>query len=245
MDDEHDARMLLTNFIENYCPLVDIINSFENPLEALDYLSANNSEISLIYLDISMPQLNGIDFLKKCSTYELQVIFVTAHNEFAIQAIRLSALDYILKPINIDELVGATNKAIINRANAMANSKKLEGFVSNAIRPFDKQKISLDIGNEIVYKEIKDIIYLEADGNYTFIHFENLKKVIVIDRIGNFETLLEGFNFFRVHRSYLVNIGHISRYIKGRGGIIVLSNGHEVPIAQRSKLDFLERINKK
>lgn len=242
IDDEDDSRNLLKQFIKQYCTDIEIIEDFSNPLKALSYLENNLHSVDLIFLDISMPEMDGISFLSKCLGYNVQVIFITAHSEYAIQALRLSALDYILKPISIELLINATEKAKQNYLNKHEINQKLHNYVQNNSFSLEEKKILLNNGKEMQLVKINDIIFLEADGNYTNIYIESGVKIFLTERIGNLEKLLPDKMFYRSHRSYLINLNHIVKYNKARSGAVLMSNNAELPIAHRNRSNFLSLI---
>ena len=243
IDDEKDARELLKQFVAQFCEDVFVKEDFESPITAFEYLKINHQDIDLIYLDISMPKMDGLSFLKLCKDYNIQTIFITAHDEYAIQAIRLSAIDYILKPIDIDILIKATDKAkevISSKTNK--STEVLSNFISNAEKNDLDKKVLFHAGNEIVFIKLKDIIYLEADGNYTTVFAEGHKKFIISERLGAFEEMLHYPFIYRAHRGYLINLYKIEKYQKGRGGIIIMTNGTKIPVSQRNKTEFIEKL---
>ncbi len=242
IDDEEDARLLMRRFVESYCSEVNVLDTYASPLLALDYIKQNSESIDLLYLDISMPQMNGIDFLKACTNFNLQVIFVTAHSQYAIQALRLSALDYILKPIDIDALINATEKAYQLQLNKFENRNKLNSFINNEVLDNLDKKIAISLGKEIEFVTLKDIIYLSADGNYTYIFIKGGKKMTVVERLGYFEELLNNASFERVHRSFIINMHAIQKMNKSRNIILTMINGDEVMVSQRNKDEFLEKL---
>lgn len=240
IDDEYEAREVLCAFLKDFCPRIEVQKTFSDPVKAFDYLKHNHDVIQLIYLDISMPGLDGISFLKLCKDFKLHVIFVTAHDGYAIQAIRLAALDYILKPIDINLLVAASNRALELSQQEM--TPRLDVFIANdKIADLDK-KLLVNREEELLYIPIRDLIYLEADGNYTSIYAEGRGRIFVTERLGVFEEILAYPFFYRCHRSYLINLKKVDRYIKGRGGQVVMDNGVRIPVSQRNKVEFLERL---
>ncbi len=243
IDDELDARELLTTYVLNFCDGVQVVADFDNPVTAYEFLSQRHEEVDLIYLDISMPEMDGIQLLKQCSSFDVQVIFVTAHEHYAIQAIRLAALDYILKPIDIELLTAATNRAREILLNKEKNFKtKLHGFISNTEKSDAEKQIIINAGSSLEFVPIKQVIYLVADSNYTEIYIEGKNKLVVTNTLGHFQERLDYPFFYRVHRSYLVNMKKITRYNKGRGGTIIMSNNAKIPVSQRNKVLFLKKL---
>ena len=239
VDDERDARDLLNRFVNKFCKGVEVVRSFESPIKAYNFLNSNHEEVDLIYLDISMPEMDGLTFLRQCSDFDVKVIFITAFDDYAIQAIRLAALDYILKPINIDLLVAATERA----RKQLSTKKQVEGFIENFDKPEKDKKVMLNNGSEILFTPVNDIIHLSADGNYTHLFIQGQDKLLITETLGHFEELLKYYFMYRVHRGHLINLHHVTKYLKGRGGEVVMSNGEIIPVAQRSKTDFLKKLS--
>ncbi len=244
IDDENDSRNLLKQFITQYCPNIEVINDFNNPIKALSFLELNFNSIDLIFLDISMPEMDGITFLNKCIGFNLQVIFITAHSEYAIQALRLSALDYILKPISIELLIQASEKAVENYQKQKMIDNQIQNYILNENSNTEEKRILLNKGNDLELVKINDIIYLQADGNYTFVYLLNGTKILMTERIGNLEKLLPYPFFYRCHRSYYINLKHVLKYFKARSGAVLMVNKSELPIAQRSRSQFVELLKK-
>jgi two-component system LytT family response regulator len=187
----------------------------------------------LLLLDIELGGTSGLDLLKLCNPRNFEVIFVTAHDQFGIHAVKASALDYILKPIRRVEFFMAINNAIqVIRAKHEVEKK------SSAV----SHRISLSTMEGLLLVELDDIIFAESEGRYTRFHFNNETKQLVSKNLGEFETLLESKGFARIHNSYLVNLNYVSKYVRGRGGYVILKNGQSLLVSSRKKDDFMDKL---
>ena len=191
-----------------------------------------------------MPNGTGFDLLRRFPSPDFEVIFTTAHDQYALQAIKFCALDYLLKPIDIEELVIAVQKmnTKIKDHNSQERFSHLIENLNNANHK--NHKIGIPTQEGLIFIKVDDILYCTADRSYTFIHLKNKKKIIATRKIKEFENLLSNHDFFRVHRSYMVNLNYIEKYYKGTGGYIVMSDGQSIDIARRKKDEFLERLSK-
>jgi len=219
-------------------------NSGRDAIEAIETLHPD-----AVFLDISMPQMDAFTMLQQIDPVDFEIIFTTAHDEYAIKAIRMSAFDFLLKPISMDDL-----RACVTRLHEKINQRKLqsdkEQQVNNFLQLFKnpsatEAKITLPTQNGLLFIPIKDIVRAESESNYTFFHLSNGKKQVVSKTMKEFEDILCSYNFFRVHKSHIVNLNYVSRYIKGDGGILVLSDGTEVEVSPRKKADLLQKLQLK
>lgn len=245
VDDEKNARNVLQNFIQSYCPSLDIVDAVKNTAEAKEVLEAH--EIDLMFLDIEMPHQNGIDFLNEMHQSQQllpYVIFVTAYNEHAIQALKLNALDYLLKPVDIEELITAVNKAGMEQQQKLQQENTIHLLENISIQEQQKKKITLPHLNGFDVVPISEIIMLKADNNYTEVYIKGQKPAILSKTLKHFEDILEKVGFFRVHKSYLVNLNHIEGYQNGKGGQLNLSEGLYCELAPSKKKSFLLQFQK-
>ncbi len=230
-DEEHSIETLVWK-LKNYCPDVKVAATFNNPVDGLAYIEAN--PIDLLFLDIEMPILSGFDLLQKVGKINFDVIFTTAYDEYGIRAIKYSALDYLLKPIEIEELVAAVQKCQ-DKKHQSITPEQLEVLFSSLKRePDSNQKIALSTKESIELVRPQDIILCESDNNYTTVFLDGRKKLIS-KTLKEFEELLVPHNFFRTHQSFLVNIDHIREYVRQDGGYILMSNKMHVPVSRNKK----------
>ena len=235
IDDEKRGRELLRMVLSTHCPEVKVIGEASNIKEAYNLIVQTDPD--LIFLDIEMPGGTGFDLLSKFDEINFEVIFVTAFDKYAIKAIKFSAMDYLLKPVDEEELVKAIKKVEENQ-NKKSNKERINNLVSNVKKTSDNQKIGLTSSDGLEFIEIKTILRCEADGKYTSVFLHDGKKLLVSKNLKEFEDLLTDYNFFRIHHSHLVNLDYIKKYQSGRGGYVVMSDGSTITVSQRKKEDF-------
>lgn len=242
IDDEKKARVNLKNLLNEYCPEVQLMELADSAQAGLKAIYKHQPD--LIFLDIQMPAENGFDLLKKLSTINFEIIFTTAYNQYAIDAIKFSALDYLLKPINIPDLIKVVEKAKIKNQSKTIQ-QQIDTLLHNQRTPdFSDKKITLPTMEGLVFEDVKNIIRCESDNSYTLFYLTDKKKYLVSRSIKECETLLNDYAFFRVHQSHLINLNHIKQYRKGRSGIIIMNDNTEVPVSVRNKDAFLKRISR-
>jgi two-component system LytT family response regulator len=240
VDDEKRARETIGSLLKLYCKTVTVVAEAENIDLAEKAIETHSPD--LVFLDIDMPGGNGFELLKKYKTLPFKLIFITAYNDFAVKAFRFSALDYILKPVNPDDLVAAVNKAetLIDKENL---NQKLQIFISNMENmSLDVKKIVLKTSDSIHIVNVNDIIRCEADRNYSSFFLAGGKTILVSTTLKDYDELLSSFRFLRVHQSHLVNLNHIERYEKKDGGCIIMKDGSVVPVSVRKKEELLSLL---
>lgn len=240
IDDEDGSRESLARLIEKYCKNIQIVAKADSMLSGLTAIQQH--EPDLVFLDIEMPNGTGFDLLEKIKQIDFDVIFTTAYDHYAIRAIKFSAVDYILKPIDPDELVTAVNRVEAKQANKKGNNDKYQTLLSNIKAGNALKKVAIPDGEGLLFINMSDIIRCDSDGNYTYFILTGGKKIVSSRTLGEYESMFEGENFFRVHRSHLVNLEHVKKYIKGEGGYVVLSDNSQVEVSRRKKNDFLEKL---
>lgn len=246
IDDEDKGRKLLCNLLEQYCPEVEVVGMADSVASAEQAIGADKPD--LLFLDIVMPNENGFDLLERIAGTDLEVIFTTAYDQFAIRAIRACALDYLLKPIDCEEL-----RKAVERANARIGEKKRGNMTDTRLsmlarntenQPGTPLKIAFPTAGGIRFLDIDDIFACKADGNYTTVFLAGKEKLELVSKpLRDFEDLLSGCHFMRTHRSYLVNLRHVAEYRRsgairsadGEGGCVVLTNGVKVPVSREKR----------
>jgi len=229
IDDEPKARETIINILQLSPTKLRIVGQADDVKSGFDVI--NTQKPDLVLLDINLPDGTGFDLLKKFEKINFKVIFITAHEEYAIIAFKFSALDYILKPVTARELLQSVEKAS-ESIHKEETELKLSAFLSN----LDKiRKIVLKTAESIHIVNVKDIIHCEADGNYTNFYLANSEKLMVSKTLKDYTGMLEQAGFFRTHQSHLVNLDHISRYDKTEGGHLVMDNESIVPVSSRKK----------
>ncbi len=242
IDDEKKCISLLQHLIYNHCPLVNVVGTAENAEQGL--LLIKQAKPDLVFLDIEMPDKTGFELLASLAEINFKVIFTTAYNHYAIKAIRFSALDYLLKPIDLDELKNALGR-LEGRKNLKDAPLPIDILVNNIKTPgHGFSRITLSTQDGLVVLHVNEILYCEASGSYTFFYLKNGEKLTISKTLKEYDELLGEFQFFRIHNSYLVNLNEVKKYIKGEGGSVIMSNGDEVFVSKRRKDAFLEAINK-
>lgn len=242
VDDEKRARETIAGILNLYCPNVQVVAEAENITKGFDVI--NSQRPQLVFLDIDMPGGSGFDLLKKFDAPFFNTIFITAYQEHAVKAFKFSAIDYILKPVNPDELVEAVKRAgnLIDRSNL---SVRFETFLSNYNSPAaENKRIVLKTAEQIYLVNVKDIVRCEADGNYTRFFILDGKKILVSTTIKEYEEMFTPFSFFRTHQSHLINTNYIERFDKKDGGTIIMKDGSHVPVAVRKKEALLTLLSK-
>lgn len=239
IDDEAKGRLALREKLSAYCPQVQVLAEASNGKDAL--LLIQHHKPQLIFLDIEMPRMNGFEMLNALPEKNFQVIFTTAYDQYAIKAIKYAAFDYLLKPIDIEELKAAVEKISTKETHQTSNQAEL--LQQNLQHPKKQlNKLAIPTLEGLLFFDINDIIHLEANSNYTFIHFSGKPKITASKTLKEFEEILPEETFFRTHHSHLINLNYIKRYIKGDGGQIELQNGTYVDVSRRKKEEFLKAI---
>jgi len=235
IDDEQNSVKALSKLLEIYCPDLEVIQTFNDPRLAVAYI---NKELpDLLFLDIQMPFITGIEMVKLISLDKTKVIFTTAYDQYAIDAIKLSALDYLLKPIDIDLLKKAINK--LKESNSQENDiLKLQNFLDEYHKPV-KKKLVVQLQSKTLFLEINNIIYLEADSNYTTIYMNSGASHLTSKTIKYFQEKLSHSKFFRPHQSYLINAEYIKEYNKTES-CIILHNQKNIPVSKNKRDGLLQ-----
>ena len=241
VDDEKSGLNVISKLLKKYCPHVNILaecRSADEAKEKIETLKPN-----LILLDITMPGKNAFEMLEEITDRKFEIIFITAHSQYSIQAFRYSAVDYLLKPVAEDLLVQAVER-VQGKIKNKTDNNYFETLIHNLkhLQKPDDMKLCIPNikGFEVV--NVKDIIYCEAESCYTVLHFQNRKKITVAKTISDYEELLKDTTFCRVHKSFLINLTYVKEYIKGEGGKIILSNNAEIEVSRRKKDHFLSML---
>jgi two-component system LytT family response regulator len=244
IDDEEISLKALGEKIRTSCPDIEVMKLFTKPEEAIKEMDELRPDV--VFLDIEMPKINGFGFLKRCHPVNFEIIFTTAYSDYAIEALRISALDFLLKPIHVEELVAATRRLKERLENRQLDvhrlGQQLELFHKYIQPSAAPGKIALPVINGLEFIEATDVLKIRGENVYSTFFLTNGKKIVTTLTLKEVETLLQRFGFFRVHKSFVINLKYISRYIKGEGGIVVLTDGSEVEVSRRNKADFLRRI---
>ncbi len=242
IDDEANNNESLNSLIGKYCPTVKVVGMANNIESGV--LLINETLPEIVFLDVEMPFGNGFDLLNKLAPINFAVIFVTAFDKYAINAIKYSALDYILKPVDIQELKAAVEKAISNYQKTDHN-KRVDNLLFNmTTRKSLTHKVALSSQQGLLFENVENIICLNASGNYTIVYTNNNRKLLITKTLKEFEDLLPEDFFCRIHHSFIINLNYIKKYFKGRGGIVEMENGLKIEVSARKKSEFLSKFSK-
>ncbi|MEM7035706.1 MAG: LytTR family DNA-binding domain-containing protein [Bacteroidota bacterium] len=241
VDDERSNRAFLTTMLVDFCPQVQVVAEADGPAPALEAIQAHDPD--LLFLDIEMPTGDAFQLLEQVEDPRFQLIFTTAYDQYAIKAFKFSALDYLLKPIDPDDLVKAVQLAE-TRIKKSARNANLQVLIDNLSQKDNApRRIMVPDQSGFVMVRIAEIVRLEAERNYTTFFLDDGKQVVASKSIGHYEELLEGHGFARIHNSHLVNLQKIQKYIKGRGGFVVTTDGAELEVSRRKKDEFLKKLS--
>ncbi len=237
VDDEQSCIDVLYNMLKENFGDVDVKATCRNVDDGIRAINEYAPE--LVFLDIEIGDKTGFDLLHQLGDIKFEVIFTTAHVKYALQAIKFSALDYLLKPCTLDDLTAAIGryKQKQNKLNTANQFEALFHNIKNLQK--DSKKIALPTTNGLELVLLQDIVRLESDGNYTTFHTKSKQKIMVSKTIKEYEEMLEEVNFFRVHNSHIINLRYVKNYIKGEGGIAKMEDGSEIDVSRRRKEDFL------
>lgn len=240
IDDERDARESLQLLIKKYCAEINILALCSSPEDGIK--SIKKFQPDLVFLDVQMPGLSGFDVLEKLDSIDFDIIFVTAHDKYAIKAIKFSALDYLLKPVEVDELVEAVEKT---KRKYGRGPQYFQSLLQNIRQDTEKlTRLAIPNESEIIVQKIEDIIFCEADSNYTILHLANDKKITVSKTLKEFENMLPPSDFCRIHHATLVNLNHVTKYVRGEGGYLIVTGGRHLDVSRRKKENLLQALNK-
>lgn len=236
VDDEKNAREILSNYLTKYCPKVKIVDEAKNINEALSLVKKHS--IDLVFLDVEMPYGNAFDFIDQLKEPEFEIVFVTAYDHYAIDALNNQAAYYLTKPISIDNLIKAVDYVIeikeketeLQNKVLVPKTKSIEG------------KISIPTQNGFEVLLVQSILYAKADDNYTQLFLQDGSKKLISKTLKYFEDALTDKGFARIHKSYLVNVNCITGYNKGKGGTVILNNGKELSVSATKKAVLLSHF---
>ncbi|MCB0836973.1 MAG: response regulator transcription factor [Bacteroidetes bacterium] len=241
IDNESSIHEVLRNMLSLYCPRVQIIGEAFGVAEGLALLS--DTQPDCVFLDVEMDDGTGMDLLKQVSDRDFEVVFITAYDHYALDAFRFSALDFLLKPIDPDELMRAVEK--VEKTVSKSRLSERISILENNLQTIssDSQKIVLKDTESIHILKISQILYCQAEGSYTHFHIDDGRNILVSRNLKEYEKLLKPHRFFRSHHSYLVNINQIIRFDRSEGGILVMTNKAHLPVSNRRKDQLMDILN--
>jgi len=238
VDDEIKALQSLTWELTNFSDEINVIASFTNPNEALSYLEKSMPDC--LFLDIEMPTMDGFQFIRKLTNKNFPVVITTAYSQYALKAIKSQALDYLLKPIDTDDLEETIKK--IKKFNSKNFSvEKLEMALLNYNSRAVHKRITLNTDGKLLFLESDEILYAESDGNYSTIFLTDGQKIVLTRKLKEVNELLPSDCFFRIHNSYIINLNKIKEFLK-TDGYVVLKSNHKIPVSRQKKSDFLDML---
>jgi two-component system LytT family response regulator len=240
VDDETKALQSLTWELTNFSDEIEVVASFTNPLEALEYLEKKENTPDCLFLDIEMPTMDGFQFIQKLKNKDFPVVITTAYNQYAIKAMKHEAIDYLLKPIDSDDLSDTIAK--IKKFNSRTiTSEKLEKILLNFNATSIQKKITINTDGKLVFLQSDQILYVESDGNYSTIYLTDGHKIVLTKKLKEVNEILPSDCFYRIHNSYIINLNKIKEFIK-TDGYIILDSNHKIPVSRQKKSDFLDLI---
>lgn len=238
VDDEPKAIQGLSWELSNFEDQIKVIATFNDPEKALVFLDKN--DIDCLFLDIEMPTMDGFQFLDKLKSRNFAVVITTAYNEYAIKALKNEAIDYLLKPIDTDDLEETIKKIKKHNFNTL-NSTKIENVLLNFNENLNTKKITINTDGKLIFLKPEEIFFIESDGNYSTIYTTNNKKIVVTKKLKEVNTLLPEEVFFRIHNSYIINLKKVKEFLK-TDGYVVLDNNQKIPVSRQKKAEFLDRF---
>ena len=240
VDDEPSSLQNLEQKIREFCPELKIIATVAQPAEAILLIRHHRPDV--IFLDIEMPHMNGFRMLSELGDYESEIIFTTAYNHYAIEAIRMSAFDYLMKPVSIKDLRETVDR--LASQLAAQTKERLNVLRESLNRNINQEsKIAVPTWEGLEFILIKNVVRIESSSNYSRIFFIHRESLLVTRQLKEFEEMLTPYRFCRVHNVHLINLNYVKKYIRGEGGSVVMENGDEIDVSRRKKDDFLKLIN--
>lgn len=239
IDDELNCIKTLAHDLAEYCPQVKVIEQCGSAKDGLKAIRHYQPE--LVFLDINMPWMSGLELLEVVGDINFDVIFTTAHDQYAVQAFRLSAIDYLLKPVDYQELIAAVRK-VEAKHSRLITTEQLGHLKENMNPTSTLQRIGVPTKSGIDFVLVEEILYCEADSNYTSVHLNNGQKLYSAKTLKEFDQLLGKSEFCRIHQSFLINLNHLKKYYRGDGGYVEMINGASLNVSRAKKEELLSRI---
>jgi two-component system LytT family response regulator len=240
IDDEKKAQVVLAKMLDKYCSEVNVVAVAGSVVAGLETIRTNNPD--LVFLDIQMDDGTGFDLLKKLTKQNFHLVFTTAFDAFALKAFRFSAMDYLIKPIDPDELINTVDRC---QSTQTKNSAQQSSLLQAYIQTKTFNKIALPEIDGINYVEVNQIIRCKADVNYTLFYMNGGKKIVVAKTLKTYQEFLCGEHFLRIHKSHIINLEYVVKYIKGDGGEVEMSDGSILPVARKMKQILLKSLGNK
>ncbi|MEO6187392.1 MAG: LytTR family DNA-binding domain-containing protein [Ginsengibacter sp.] len=240
IDDELNSLQNLRQKIEEFCPQIQVLASTQKPEQGILIIKEMRPDV--VFLDIEMPRMSGFRMLEQIGEYDFDIIFTTAYNHYSIDAIRISAFDYLVKPIGIDELQKAVER--LDKTFNRHTKEKIDILKRSLDENKNQEdKIAISTTEGIEFISIKNILHIDSKSNYSKIYLSEGKTLLVSKILKDFEEILTPYNFYRIHNSHLINLTHIKKYIRSKGGQVMLQDGTLIDISRRKKEEFLKMIS--
>jgi two-component system LytT family response regulator len=237
VDDELSGIEVLEYALKRHCPEIEIVHTFSSSTEALEKIPSLMPDV--LFVDVEMPQLNGFELVEKLASLNIQIIFITAYNEFALKAFRVSALDYLLKPVDIDELKAAVAKL---KSLAKPDNQAMDALLEYIKSQKQINKISLSTEKGIHFIDATEVLYCLSSGPYSVFYLKSGQELVCSKSIGEYEKLLGDKGFYRIHNSSLINVEHLKRFVRTDGGYVEMSDGKTLTVSRRKKDEFLSYL---
>jgi len=236
IDDEEEGRFTLANMLQNFCQGVEVVAEAEGVITGLEAI--RDHEFDVLFLDIQLQDGNGFEVLEKTTRHDFKTIIVTAYDQYAIKAFKFSAFDYLLKPIDPEQLVEAIKK-VVSHTGSANHQEEVKTLIGNQKKI---KTIALPSLEGIRFVKIENIIRCESVNNYTRFYTNTGDQILITRTLKEYDEMLSAMNFCRVHQSHLINIDYVDRYVKGEGGTIIMTDGSEIEVSRRKKEEFLKRM---
>lgn len=236
IDDEFNAVELISSILKDNFPDIEILGKAQSPIDGIKLI--NTYKPDLVFLDVEMPEASGFDVLEALPERNFETIFITAYNIYAIKAFKYSAIDYILKPIDIDEFNAAVNKVISKLSENKPDSGNIELLMEN-LKAQQPYKISISSSKGYEYINIQNIVRIEADGRYCSVFLDNGRKIAVTKLLSELIEIIDHRTFFRPHKSHYINLNHVKMFVKTEGGYIEMDDGSQVAVSRNKREEFL------
>jgi two-component system, LytTR family, response regulator len=244
IDDEQASIDVLKIKLSRFCPQINVVGEADDPMQGLTLIRSLKPNV--VFLDVEMPEMTGFELMNEMDMYSSEVVIITAHQHYSIKAIRKDAFDFLLKPVDVDELVEVVNRLVLKEAQKKVTEKNTSNWTKLQT---DFNKIILPTGKGFIFSPINDIIRLESFGCYTNLHMASGQKILSTKSIGDYEEMLAAYHFLRVHHSHLINLNYILEYQKSDNILVMNADGREtasttkIPVSKRKKKEFLLMIN--
>ncbi len=240
VDDELTAIKSLQWEITNFCDDIEIIDSFTNPIEAVSAI--NYLKPDCVFLDIEMPEMDGFKLLNQLEYHKFDLIITSAYDSYALKAFKESAIDYLLKPVDTDDLIKAVSKIKVHKTDNLLGEKFAQALAK--IHAMNKDKtITFSLKGRNIFVKPSEIMYCKSDGNYTEIIFTDNSSEMISKKVKDLELMLDNAVFFRIHNSYLVNLNLIKEYVRNEGHYVILDNGTNLPVSRSKKKELLQKLH--